>query len=102
MHRKEENQTENQTNPWFKKSVQNNQSMKKIPVCSWTAFCRKAKTKEETLSLRILRVCPETLMNLYYHEFHLWIDSYTSNETGVTKYYLCSTVPRGLFVTALQ
>ncbi len=31
-------------------------------------------------------------MKLFFHEFHLWIDSYTINEKGVTKYYLCTTI----------
>jgi hypothetical protein len=53
MHVKEGNLTENQN------FLQNNQPMKKTQVCSWLmsiAFCRKAKTKVETSSLRNLKI----------------------------------------------
>ncbi len=52
MHQKEENLTEN--NSIVSGLYTTNQSRKKTQVYSWKAYCRKAKIKEETWSLRNL------------------------------------------------
>ncbi len=68
------NLTESIPPQWFQKSIQNDQLMKKTKVFSWIPFCRKAKTKVKTSSLRnvkITRLFPETSRKWYFHEFHL-------------------------------
>jgi hypothetical protein len=52
--------------------------MKKTKVFSSIAFCRKAKTKVETSSLRnvkITRLFSESSRKWYFHEFHLCASS---------------------------
>ncbi len=46
---------------FVQKSTQNNQSMQKTQVCTWKAFCRKAKTKVKASSLRNLKIMPRNL-----------------------------------------
>jgi hypothetical protein len=48
----------------FQKSIQNDLSMMKTHVCSWS-FCRKAKTKVDTSVWEISKLCPETSTKLY-------------------------------------
>ncbi len=70
--RKEENLIENHIPLWFQKSIQNNQSMKKIQICSLSGFCRNPKPKVETWNQKISTLCPETSSKLHFHEFGLW------------------------------
>ncbi len=48
--------------------------MKKTHVCSWIAFCRKARTKVETSSLRNFKIMPKNLNAILLS----WISSLVS------------------------
>jgi hypothetical protein len=61
MHQNKEKLTENYTIPLVSEIYTTKSINEKTQVCSWIAFCRKAKTKEETSSLRNLKNIPRNL-----------------------------------------